>query len=274
MESWKRNWKVRDKSDNFTTHDIVASFFFLMHGRKQSLFSDKNKIRNHGKFCGAKNHLKFSTSQGKIRIWRFPDSLKLYLKRENVCYTLLLYECMTFWHFYYKMHDILQTTSTGAPIVGQLTYAVMHSDICWKCMTPLQDVEQLITMLLFSFRIFIYLFIVSVSYHFSAIIFLLFRRWIIKVVYGKNLNLSKDENLESKIFLSDQHCFICYKKNFFVSWITLFTFPVSGKNILTLHNNLLHSPLCGDYLGRNRKAAGPAENSVVSDRAFSCELWS
>ena len=157
--------------------------------------------------------------------------------------------------------------------MGQVTYAVMYSDICWKCMTPLQDVEQLITMLLFSFRIFIYLFIVSVSYHFSAIIFLLFRRRIIKVVYGKNLNLSKDENLESKIFLSDQDCFICYKKNFFVSWITLFTFPVSEKNILTLHNNLLHSPLCGDCLGRNRKAAGPAENSVVSDHAFSCELW-
>ena len=80
---WYQMWVPAKK-----TH-YVADLSELYHSCQLFLilicdctFSDKNKTENI-RFCWAKIQLKFSAPQGKMRILRLPDSLKLQLKREK-----------------------------------------------------------------------------------------------------------------------------------------------------------------------------------------------
>lgn len=113
------------------------------------------------------------------------------------------------------------------------------------------------TLLLFSFGVLIY-FIVNVFCHFLPSFLLIFRRWIIKVVYGQSFSLPEN-NSQSKIFCLTEISSSAIRTTFFAPWVTHLTFLATKKNILTLHDSFLYSCCYGNSLGRKRKAAGPAK---------------
>ena len=92
----------------------------------------------------------------------------------------------------------------------------------------------------------------------DTVVILLFRRWIIKVVYGQSFSLPEN-NSQSKIFCLTEISSSAIRTTFFAPWVTHLTFLATKKNILTLHDSFLYSCCYGNSLGRKRKAAGPAK---------------
>ena len=101
--------------------------------QKMKHFFLKNKKLT--RFCRGEIQLKFRIPQGKIKISRFPDSLKLQLKREK-CILNSLY--MNAWHFgssIVKVHDILQHLLI---FKCRTTDSCLHMEVCpnsyfWWC---------------------------------------------------------------------------------------------------------------------------------------------
>ena len=92
------------------------------------------------RFCRAMIQWKFSAPQGKVRISKLLDSLKLWLKRKKMHTKLFYYK--NAWHFgtsIVKIHWNSESSICWFPCEGQLSYAGVHRDTHQKCVTTPQD---------------------------------------------------------------------------------------------------------------------------------------